>query len=83
MWTKKFIPGHQSMFPLDREATLNDDMDKACKSHWITTINSEQQWFSEQWIVWIDDMKISSNLTKEIQSFCAIKRAERYWEMGE
>jgi hypothetical protein len=80
VWKGKYIPGHQSVFPLDREATLNEEMDQACKQHWTETQNSGQIWFHEVWRVSNDGTKIGSNLTKEIQSFCAIKRAERYWE---
>jgi hypothetical protein len=79
-WTNKYIPGHQSVFPLDREATLNEEMDSACKKHWSETKNSEHKWFHETWSVWIEGKKLGSNLTKEIQSFCAIKRAGKYWE---
>jgi hypothetical protein len=78
-WNQIHIPGHQSIFPLDRNAALNEEMDLACKQYWSETQNSEQKWFQETWSVSIEGNKIGSNLTKEIQNYCAIKRAEKYW----
>jgi hypothetical protein len=77
-WKYKYIPGHQTG-TLDREATLNIEMDLQCKSYWDTTKNKDQVWFQESWTVWTAGRKISSNMTKEIQEHCNVKRAERYW----
>jgi hypothetical protein len=79
-WQRLYIPGHQTIYPLDREATLNDQMDNQCKHYWAITDNARQRPFYEPWSVWIGSDKVTSNLTKEIQQHCSILRADRYWK---
>jgi hypothetical protein len=78
-WEMKYIPGHQTIFPLDREATLNEEMDIKCKEFWEISQGQEAVWFNNEWNVWIQQSKITSNLTATIRSHCSIIRAEKYW----
>jgi hypothetical protein len=65
---------------LDREATLNNEMDRQCKEYWTSTKNDEQVWFQETWSIWMADRKISSYMTKEIKHHCSVVRVETYWQ---
>jgi hypothetical protein len=78
-WHKKYIPGHQEIFPLDREATLNNEMDQMCKNHWVKTFGSKATDFLNQWEVATNGTKITTELTKSIREYCSILRAETYW----
>jgi hypothetical protein len=78
-WTYKHVLGHQSVFPLDRAGTLNDEMDIKCKRFWEQTQEMQPIWFHNEWQVMINSRPISSNLSKSIREYCAVKRAEKYW----
>jgi hypothetical protein len=58
-WTKQYIPGHQEIFPLSREAFLNDKMDQQCKKHWEKTHGMAAWSTYNQWNVvayWTDKL---------------------------
>jgi hypothetical protein len=78
-WTYKHVMGHQSIFPLDRAGTLNDEMDIKCKGFWVQTQDTQRIWFHNEWQLVVNNKPISSNLSKSIREYCAIKRAENYW----
>jgi hypothetical protein len=78
-WTCKYIPGHQTVFPLDREAAMNDDMDQRCKRYWECSCETVPLWFENTWSVWIRGERIVSDLTRTIREICSIARAETYW----
>jgi hypothetical protein len=79
-WSYKHIPGHQTIFPLDRKAAMNDKMDQSCKRYWESSQGMSTIWFENTWSVWINKERIVSDLTTTIREFCSIARAERYWE---
>jgi hypothetical protein len=77
-WIPRYIPGHQAE-PFDREASMNNDMDLACKQHWKDTANSQQKWFEDKWSVSIEGNKVVSHLSTTIIRHC-ISKIIGFWD---
>jgi hypothetical protein len=78
-WSTLHVRGHQTVFPLEREAALNKEMDLLCKDYWDKADWSTIPWFHMDWQVHITNRCILSNLVQEIRQHCSIARAEKYW----
>jgi hypothetical protein len=78
-WNTLHVRGHQTVFPLEREAALNEEMDLRCKDYWEKADWSNIPWFHMEWQVFITNRCLSSNLAQEIRQHCSIVRAEKYW----
>jgi hypothetical protein len=78
-WSILHVRGHQSVFPLEREAALNKEMDLLCKDYWEKADWSSIPWFHMDWQVLITNRCISSNQVQEIRQHCSIVRVEKYW----
>jgi hypothetical protein len=66
-WSILHVRGHQTVFPLEQEASLNEEMDLLCKDYWDTADWSTVPWFHLEWQVQIRNRCISSNLVHEIR----------------
>jgi hypothetical protein len=79
-WTPTHVPGHQTAMLLAREAILNNEMDLRCKQYWKATEAHTPIWFQASWQLHIGGRRNSSNTAQTIRQYCAIQRAERYWQ---
>jgi hypothetical protein len=79
IWEPYHVKGHQTIFPLDRQASLNYEMDLLCKSFWTSTLTTKRIWFRSLWQVECNGRRISSNIAGTIREQCSILRAEQYW----
>lgn len=81
-WETRHVPGHQENFPLDRWASLNSDMDVACRAHWTDSKTLERQTHigGEPWPLWIGDRKISSNVLQAVELHVQGGQCRVYWD---
>jgi hypothetical protein len=79
-WKKQHVKGHQDIFPLARDAALNEEMDQRCKKFWEEGPQTHL-WYHQIWTVSINDHPVVSELTNSIRTLCAKLRATKYWKM--
>jgi hypothetical protein len=80
IWSPQHVKGHQNIFPLERDATLNDEMDQRCKNFWNVSVQSQPIWFQQSWTITIQDRQIGNDVSEEIRQHCATERATKYWK---
>jgi hypothetical protein len=52
-WVPQHVKGHQETFPLERDATLNEERDHRCKDFWSSSQSTTPIWFRASWVVCI------------------------------
>jgi hypothetical protein len=78
-WHRHHVKGHQDIYPLERDAMLNEEMDSRCKQFWEEGPKT-LHWFHQPWTVTINRQQVVSDLNATIRSYCSDLRVERYWE---
>jgi hypothetical protein len=79
----KHVKGHQSATtdnPLDVWANLNNQMDKAAKlQHQHYELDGDSI-YGAPWAIYINKLKLTSNIPQSIRKHCATKDIKVYWE---